>query len=208
MAEATFDVVFSGKLQPGCKTAEVRENLARLFKIDPARLAALFTGDAVPIKRGVDAATALQYQQVLAKAGALVELVESSASAAQPVLAPTAAVTAPPSPVQDSHPGPRAAPVTVPPAIAARGVPAAPDYGIAEPGVVLVEPVVVPPATIDTRHLSVAPAGALLVEPATVVTPAFDLDGLDLDPPGTPLSEAATVAPAQYDLSGLSLVAD
>lgn len=194
MADARFDVVFSGKLQAGVDAAQVRENLARLFKTESAKLAHLFTGQAVPIKRGVDAATALQYQAALAKAGALVELIDTSAAAEQP--APAAM------PARN----PREAPATVPPAMAARGAPpVAPDYSVAEPGVVLVEPAPVPPPAIDTRHLSVAAVGETLVEPAIVAAPAYDLSGLSLDPPGTLLSEAEAVAPAQYDLSRLSL---
>ncbi|MGE3775282.1 MAG: hypothetical protein AB7I32_20330 [Gammaproteobacteria bacterium] len=204
MADATFDVVFSGKLQAGVEAAEVRENLARLFKTEPAKLAHLFTGGAVPIKRGVDAATALQYQAALARAGALVELVDTSVAAERPAAAPVPATPA--RPISRPAAGPRAAPVTVPPAMAARGAPpVAPDYSVAEPGVVLVEPVIVAPPAIDTRHLSVAAVGETLVEPTVVTAPAYDLSALSLDPPGTILSEAEPVAAAQYDLSKLSL---
>ncbi len=202
MTDATFDVVFSGKLQAGVEPAQVRENLARLFRTEPAKLAHLFTGQPVPIKRGVDAATALQYQAALAKAGALVELVDTSADAAPAVAASSAHVAASaPKPAS-----PRAAPVTVPPAMAARDAPPiAPDYSVAEPGVLLVEPVAVTPPAIDTQHLSVAAAGELLVEPTSVVAPAYDLSGLSLDPPGTTLSDVKPAPPAQYDLSALSL---
>lgn len=194
---ATFDVVFSGKLQAGVEAATVRENLARLFKTEPARLAHLFTGEPVPIKRGVDAATALQYQAALAKAGALVELVDTSATVAEAAVAPA----------PRARSGPREAPVTVPPAIAARSAPpVAPDYSVAEPGVTLVDPVVVAPPVIDTRHLTVAAVGETLVEASVVTPPDYDLSGLSLDPPGTTLSQAEPVAPAQYDLSKLSLV--
>lgn len=204
MADARFDVVFSGKLQAGVDAAQVRENLARLFKTESAKLAHLFTGQAVPIKRGVDAATALQYQAALAKAGALVELIDTSAAAEQP--APAAMPAPVLRPAVKPARNPREAPATVPPAMAARGAPpVAPDYSVAEPGVVLVEPAPVPPPAIDTRHLSVAAVGETLVEPAIVAAPAYDLSGLSLDPPGTLLSEAEAVAPAQYDLSRLSL---
>jgi len=203
MTDATFDVVFSGKLQAGVGSDEVREKLARLFKTEPAKLAHLFTGEAVPIKRGVDAATALQYQAALAKAGALVELVDTAAD--QPRAAPAPAASTAPRRAAPA-PGPRAAPVTVPSKMAARAAPpVAPDYSVAEPGVMLVEAAVVAPPAIDTRHLSVAAVGESLVEASVVPPPTYDLSGLSLDPPGTTLSEAAPVAPVQYDLSKLSL---
>lgn len=198
MADARFDVIFSGKLQAGAEPAQVREQLARLFKVEPARLAHFFTGQPVPIKRGVDTATALQYQAALAKAGVLVELVDVSVQA-EPE-------TQPPAPRAPAAPTTRGAPVTVPPAMAARGAPpVAPDYTVAEAGAVLVEAAPVRAPSIDTQHLSVAAVGTLLVEPTTVAPPAFDLSGLSLDPPGTTLSDSKPVPPPQYDLSALSL---
>lgn len=200
MTEANFDVVFSGRVQSGLEATQVRDNLARLFKTEPERLAYLFTGQRVPIKRGVDAGTALQYQAALAKAGALVELVEVTAEAAPA----NAAAPPPPPPARAAT---RAAPVTVPPAIAARdGPPAAPAFSLAEPGAVLVAPTEVPTPTIATDHLTLAAPGATLVEPTTVAAPEYDLSGLCLAPPGAPLSAPEAPPTAQYDLSKLSLV--
>jgi hypothetical protein len=204
MSETTFDVVFSGKLQAGADPAQVRVNLARLFKTEPAKVAHLFSGQPVPIKRGVDAATALQYQAALAKAGALVELLDTTAASAPApaaVAAASADIVAAPAPAVA-----RDAPVTVPPAMAARGMPPqAPDYSVAEPGAVLVEAVVVAPPVIDTGHLSVAAPGELLDATPPVAAPQYDLSGLTLDPPGTILSQATPVAPPSFDLSQLKL---
>lgn len=207
MTDATFDVIFSGKLQAGADPAQVRDQLARLFKVEPAKLAHLFTGQAVPVKRGVDTATALQYQAAFAKAGAMVELIDCSlATPADAPAARVAAATATPASRGPTAAGPREAPVTVPPAIAARNAPpAAPDYSIAEAGAVLIEATTVPPPAIDTAHLSVAAAGELLVEPETIAPPTYDLAALSLDPPGTTLSDAKPVPPPQYDLSSLTL---
>lgn len=204
MSETLFDVVFSGKLQAGADPAQVRVNLARLFKTEPAKIGHLFTGQPVPIKKGVDAATALQYQAALAKAGAFVELLDTTvAVAAAPArdTAPSANVVAAPAPAAA-----RGAPVTIPPAMAARGAPPqAPDYSVAAPGTVLVEAVSVAPPVIDTRHLSVAAAGEVLDATPPVAAPQYDLSGLSLDPPGTTLSEPTAVAAPRFDLSGLQL---
>jgi hypothetical protein len=187
MSADRFDVVFGGELQPGADPAQVRANLAQLFRTEPAKVARLFDGRAVTLKKNVDATTGRQYLAALAKAG---------------LVAPTES----PRPVAAGTPGPRPAPVTVPDAIAARGAPPrAPDYSVAEPGAVLVEAETIAPPRIDTAHLSVAVAGELLVEPATVEAPRYDLSGLSLDPPGTQLSDARPVPPKQFDLSRLAL---
>jgi len=208
MSEAIFDVVFSGKLQAGAEPAQVRENLARLFKTEPAKIGHLFTGQPVPIKKGVDATTALQYQAALAKAGALVELIDTSAFTAAATTIETAIATpaSPPTAAPTIAATARAAPVTVPPSMAARSSPPqAPDYSVAEPGAVLVEAVTVAPPRIATDHLSVAAAGELLDSAPPVAAPQYNLSGLTLDPPGTLLSEAAQAPTPQFDLSGLKL---
>jgi hypothetical protein len=204
MSADRFDVVFGGELQPGADPAQVRANLAQLFRTEPAKVARLFDGRAVTLKKNVDATTGRQYLAALAKAG-LVAMLAEVVEVAPPPSAPTAP-TESPRPVAAGTPGPRPAPVTVPDAIAARGAPPrAPDYSVAEPGAVLVEAETIAPPRIDTAHLSVAVAGELLVEPATVEAPRYDLSGLSLDPPGTQLSDARPVPPKQFDLSRLAL---
>ena len=70
MSEPLFDVIFRGDILPGFQLLQVKQDMRQLFKADEARIQALFTGGAVPLKRGVDAAAASRYQQVLARVGA------------------------------------------------------------------------------------------------------------------------------------------
>ncbi|MCU1717499.1 DUF805 domain-containing protein [Pseudomonas sp. 5P_3.1_Bac2] len=70
MSEARFKVLFSGELVPGAQLEVVQANLARLFKADPARIAALFSGKPVEIKRGLSEAQAEHYLKALHQAGA------------------------------------------------------------------------------------------------------------------------------------------
>jgi uncharacterized membrane protein YhaH (DUF805 family) len=70
MTEARFKILFSGDLMPGAQLEVVQANLARLFKADPARIAALFSGKAVEIKRDLSEAQAEQYLKALQQAGA------------------------------------------------------------------------------------------------------------------------------------------
>ncbi len=179
MADATFDVVFQGQLIAGADPAQVRANLAKLFKAEPARIEALFSGSTV-IKKAVDDVTARHYQAALAKAGAAVTLVATPVAVTPPIAgAVKPAAPAVPQPVT---------PMT-----------------IAEPGVILIEPTVVTPANFDTTSYTLAEVGATLVEPLVISAPQYDLSALTLDPPGTTLVEPSPVPPANIDTSGLSL---
>lgn len=203
MAGQHFEVIFRGVLQAGSDPAQVRGNIAKLFKTEPSKVEHLFSGQAVVIKKGIDQETARQYQAALAKAGALVEIRDAEITI--PAAAPTTAEQVP-QPLPHVPATARAAPITVPPAMAnRRAPPEAPAYSVAEPGVLLVEAVTPPAASIDTAHLTVAAAGELLVEPIAVAPPAYDLSALALAPAGSILSDAQSVAAPEYDLSALKL---
>ena len=84
--------------------------------------------------------------------------------------------------------------------------PAAPTVmTMAEPGVLLVEPVMVPVPEFDFRGITLAEVGANLVEPNVPESPQFDLSGLQLAPPGTVLDDQPPPPPASIDTSALSL---
>lgn len=171
---ATFDVVFQGQIVEGRDPAQVRANLAKLFKADAARIEALFAASSTVIKKGIDEVTARNYQAALAKAGATVHVIAAATG---------------PAPAAEPAPAVAANPLT-----------------IAEPGVLLIEPIVTAPAQFDTTAFSLADVGVTLVEPTPVAPPQFDLSALDLAPVGTVLVEATPVKPAKIDTSGLSLV--
>lgn len=176
MAESNFDVIFQGQLLPGTDGVVVRAKLAALFKIDAARVEAMFSGQRVVIKKNVDAATAETYVAALNKAGAAAEMIA--------VVMPAVVVAS----------EPRAETPATPVVMT-----------IAEPGVLLVEPQPVTPPTFDTSALSLAAVGVNLVEPSVKIAPQYDLSGLQLAPPGTLLADAPSVPPAKIDTSGLSL---
>jgi hypothetical protein len=191
MAEQRFAVVFKGKIVAGADPAVVRENLARLFKINPAKVEAMFSGKPVLIKKDLDRAKAETYELALSKAGAIVELMATpAAAAAAPAETPSAA-----------HASDNAAQSPTPPP----PPPKAPDLTIAEPGVTLVEHEPVPPAEFDTSQFDLAEVGATLTEAKTVTPPEFDTSGMTLDPPGTDLAEPRKVPRADFDTSALSL---
>lgn len=174
MSATEFDIIFRGDIVMGHSLADVKLKLQQLFKTDPAKVDALFTGRPVPLKRNLDEATAQKYRDVLLKAGALVEVVAAGKFAATPA------------PVK---------PPAARPQQAAAQAPASPPpqkaviWTLAPVGTNLVDAVyrpVVKPLQINTNHLSVrAQSGNLLdtsevkQDPiAEVVVPNLDLAAL------------------------------
>ena len=78
MSAQQFHIVFKGELVKGASAEQVQNNLAKLFKAEPAKLNHLFAGKAVIIKKGLDRAGADKYEAVLRRAGAVVEIIEAS----------------------------------------------------------------------------------------------------------------------------------
>lgn len=74
MDPGEYDIVFSGVLVAGRDAAQVKAELARLFKSDAAGIERLFCGQPVIIKKGVDRTTAEKYRAVLEKVGAVCEI--------------------------------------------------------------------------------------------------------------------------------------
>lgn len=89
MTDQKFNIVFAGDLQPEQDASAVRSRLAKLFKTDEQRIAALFDGNRHIVKRGADAETAERYVQAMAKSGAIAHA-EEIEQAAKPVTAPVA----------------------------------------------------------------------------------------------------------------------
>ena len=196
MADQRYAVVFSGRIVDGADGAQVRENLARLFKVDTAKVETMFSGKQILIKKDLDQIKARGYQAALAKAGAVVEIVPGEGAA------PKAETTTPPAPAAATPSATTEEPAEPPPP------PQAPDLTIAEPGVILVEHEPVPPADFDTTQFDLAEVGVTLVEPVSVPPADFDTSGMELAPPGVDLTEPRKVPPADFDTSSLSLEDD
>jgi hypothetical protein len=74
MSNQGFDIIFRGDIVFGHQLADVKMRLQQLFKADAAKVDALFSGRPVPLKRGLDQASAQKYKDALMKAGAQVEI--------------------------------------------------------------------------------------------------------------------------------------
>jgi hypothetical protein len=177
MSDALYSVVFKGEVATGQDPETVKARLAQLFKIDPAKAAALFNPKGVPIKKRLDEATAKKYQLAMQKAGAIAEVVPEQPLTPPREAPPTNDMTSTlPLDTQlmqrpDFPPEPKAPPK-------------APDLTVAEPGALLVEPRPVPEPDIDTSQLSMAEPGVILGEPREVAEPDIDISGLAVNEPG------------------------
>lgn len=94
MSNQDFDIIFRGDIVFGHQLADVKLRLQQLFKADAAKVDALFSGRPVPLKRGLDLASAEKYKEALTRAGAKVDIV--TAGETKPVSAPVARPASPP----------------------------------------------------------------------------------------------------------------
>lgn len=69
-----YEVAFSGKLVADAQPDLVKANLAKIFQADEQRIAQLFSGRRIVIKSNLDAAGAEKYREILARAGAVLEV--------------------------------------------------------------------------------------------------------------------------------------
>ena len=90
----SYNVVFEGAISDGYKIADVKRNLAALFKIDERRADILFTKPKVVLKKGIDFDSAQKYRQAILKTGAICNVREAVA-ASNPLPTQAAAPSSP-----------------------------------------------------------------------------------------------------------------
>ncbi|MEM8766656.1 MAG: hypothetical protein AAGE43_04380 [Pseudomonadota bacterium] len=91
-----YRLVFRGEILEGQHKAVVKRRLTELLKLDDARLAKLFSGKPIVLKRDVDRNTAARYQTLFKEAGGRLRVQQEAPADADPAAAPD------PSPVADS----------------------------------------------------------------------------------------------------------
>ncbi|MDH5388317.1 MAG: hypothetical protein OEY06_07700 [Gammaproteobacteria bacterium] len=161
MSEPLFNIVFFGMIQPGKDKDTAMQNMAKLFKTEPAKLAPFFAGGRKVIKSKVDELMAEKYRVALENAGLVIKI-ENMADAAPAAEAPSQAASAPSTgqsiaekiaqQVSDVDTG---------------------DITMAEVGALVIEnPVEVTPQKIDDiSAISMAEVGANVLEHPVEVTP-------------------------------------
>ncbi len=94
MSDELFEVAFFGEIREGENPEDVRVRVGKIFNADEAKIAQLFSGDRIIIKRNTDQQTADKYKQAINKAGAECEI--KSLTSAEPA----STVAPPPTPSQ------------------------------------------------------------------------------------------------------------
>ena len=192
MSDQLFEVAFSGQISDGANLDDVKVRVGKMFKADDAKLAQLFSGKRIVIKKNIDQATATKYESALKSAGAECEVNPMGGAAP----AATAATTTPVAAPAESNT------VTTPPSA---------QYETAYDGEV--EP---PPQTdplgitgdqIEDLAVSVAPIGSELQDAhAEPEEPQIDITGLDVAPVGSDIGATKKDAePPPPDTSGITM---
>ena len=195
MSDELFEVAFSGQINDDADLGEVKARFAKMFHADETKLAQLFSGKRVIIKKNIDAQTAAKYQTALERAGAKCELKSLSAS-------------------NEVAPGSNLKPETVnpPPSPPAAKAPndvtytAAADYGDVEPPPQL-DPLGITADQIDDLPATIAPVGSELQdEIKQVAEPVIDISDLDIAPVGSTIGSGKKEPdPPPPDTSGISM---
>lgn len=201
MAEGDFQVVFRGELTGERSEGEVRQQLAALFKMPEEKVAGLFGGKPIVVKRNLDEATAKKFEAAFRKAGALCEIRSAGAAASdqqEPPAPPAASAGA-----GDAEPAPAAEPAAPSSADAGDGGDARASMAAAgDPNHTMLELAV--PA--DLSDLDVDTSDAPLSAGEETPEPDIDIGELSVaDNEGGNLSESEPPAPANIDTGDLSL---
>lgn len=189
-----FNIVFRGRIEQGAAPETVRANLARLFRITPEKVEALFSGQRVVLKKNADQATTMKFRAALKQAGALceVEPVSGTPAAAAPVGA------APPAPLASGAAAAVAATTATPGeqgdlqmvgTVRTGGAGFQGPFEVAELGAGLGAQASAPaPVAPDIGHLTLAPPGVELGElPRAAAIAVPDVGHLTLAPVGADL---------------------
>lgn len=191
MSDQLFEVAFSGQVSEGANPDDVKARVGKMFNADDAKLAQLFSGKRIVIKKNIDQATAAKYKTALNRAGAKCEVIPSGAAV---------------------PPAPAAAPAADAPAEpAVSAAPPSAEYETEYDGEV--EP---PPQTdplgisgdqIEDLAASIAPVGSELQDSyAEPEEPQIDITGLDIAPVGSDIGTTRKdPEPPPPDTSGITL---
>lgn len=209
MIEGRFNIVFAGRLTPGKTEAEVKQNLARLFKTSVEQMERLFAGSEVTIKKNLEYAQAMKYQSALKQAGALVLIKKVETDDSPADQSPQSEVKPPLQPDQGAAPINAPSGNTVAPQDTVKAESPSEsfdeDWSVADPGERLPEQEKHSPiAEPDLSSYSVGAPGEVLAESKPKPKTEVDTSGLSLDDLG-PLPSAELPPVPEVDLSDLSV---
>lgn len=190
MSEQLFEVAFSGQISDGANPAEVKAKIGKMFNADEAKLAQLFSGKRVVVKKNLDQATAAKYRTAFTRAGAECEVKPMGGAAPAKPKAPAAKAAASPA-------APAAAAQTGGQSASGDDIPPPPQT----------DPLGITGDQIDDLSVSLAPVGSAMQDSyADPEEPQFDLTGFDIAPVGADLGSGKKAPdPPPPDTGGLTL---
>ena len=185
MSDQLFEVAFAGEIADDANLDDVKAKVGKMFNADGDKLAMLFSGKRVVIKKNIDQATAAKYRTALNRAGAVCEVKPMGGAAAPAESAPAPAA-------------PAAAPVS-------REYEAG-DHGDVPPPP-QTDPLGITPDQIEDLAVDIAPVGSELQSAYDAAEePQIDISGLDVAPVGADLSDGKKQSePPPPDTTGITL---
>jgi len=193
MSNELYEVAFSGKISDGADLAEVKARLGGMFKADQAKLAQLFSGKRIVIKKNIDKQTAIKFHSALKRAGAECEVKSISPGDKAAAI---------------SKPAPKVSPPVAskaPPAAAATKAATSADHDDAPPP--NTDPLGITGDQIENLAASVAPVGSdMQDEIKEVAAPAIDISDIDVAPVGADIGSGKKEPdPPPPDTAGISM---
>jgi len=195
MSDQLFEVAFSGQVSEGANPQEVRARVGKIFNADETKLAQLFSGKRIVIKKNIDRATANKYQTALNRAGAECEIVPMGGGA----------------PVQPTPAAAAEQAQTTAPAAPAAGAADSEAYESSYDGEVApppqTDPLGITGDQIEELSASIAPVGSELQDDYSApAEPDIDISGFEVAPVGSELGSAKKERdPPPPDTSGITL---
>ena len=191
MAEKLFDIAFSGQIVDGADLQSVKQKIGKMFKADETRLAQMFSGRRVLIKRQADEITMIKYRGAFQKAGAVCEVVDLSAETAG---------------TQSATPQPVRKPTESPENNDAEYVSKYPESDEI-PQALLARPLDVSAENIEDLVTDVAPVGSSMqYQIENIEEPVIDISGINIAPVGSDISlNKGEEAPPPPDTAGLTM---
>lgn len=75
---SVYSIIFHGDLAEGVDLPEVKQKASQLFKMNEQKIAHLFSGRSVTLKKGLELTAAKKYQKIIANTGMLVSIKENA----------------------------------------------------------------------------------------------------------------------------------
>ena len=196
----TYAIVFSGQIVEGFQLISVKAHLAKMLKASPEKMAALFSGKPVVIKRTADKQEAAKYGMALKKVGAdvKVKIIRGDSATAKPV--PTQAPAAKPA-IPTAAVKPATQPTATPVSAAPVSSPASED--LSNRSVV----------TLAGANTNLSPDFSLAENEGDLFEPSekeaavvVNIDAIDLaENDGSPIIEPTAHTKLELDLSAISI---